>query len=93
MRRVQAANPAPLVSRKPNLTREPDTAIVSGMMTKAQALALMNAKTQRELADALGISRAAVSLWSDPLPESVELRILGTMMKRAMRVMSEQPPA
>jgi len=58
-------------------------------MTKRQAMRLLGATNQSELATALGISRQAVSSWPDTLPREIELRILGTVFKSTLDRLQE----
>lgn len=44
-------------------------------MTKKQALKRMRCETQTELAQALGVTRSAVSHWPDPLPDYAIRRV------------------
>ena len=52
-------------------------------MTKTEAINLLGG-TPGEVAKALGITRAAISNWPDPLPQSIADRVVGahTRLKR-----------
>jgi predicted transcriptional regulator len=51
-------------------------------MKKQEAMELLEARTQTELADRLGISQAAVSQWSEELPEHAVRRVESQLYRR-----------
>jgi len=54
-------------------------------MKKSQAMELLGARTQTELADRLGISQAAVSQWPEELPEHAVRRVESRLYRRIKR--------
>lgn len=52
-------------------------------MTKKQALKRMRCETQSELAQALGVTRSAVSHWPDPLPDYAIRRVKAALHDRS----------
>lgn len=52
-------------------------------MTKKQALKRMRCETQTELAQALGVTRSAVSHWPDPLPDYAIRRVKAALHDRS----------
>lgn len=51
-------------------------------MTRQEAMEELGCENFSELARALDITPAAVSQWKDPLPESVERRVMAKLYKR-----------
>ena len=54
-------------------------------MTKQDAMDELGCETLTQLADALGVSLAAVSQWSDPLPDSAVRRVESVLYRRKKR--------
>ncbi len=54
-------------------------------MTKEDAMQELGCNTLTQLADILNVSLAAVSQWSDPLPDSAVRRVESVLYKKVTR--------
>ena len=53
-------------------------------MDKTLALSLIGG-THKQVADAIGVSRSAISQWPDPLPQSLEDRVLAAWARQHVK--------